>query len=248
MRKIALHLFLFFQFLVFFAPEVFGKTPEALKIEAQRYYWGKQTKQDYKKALELYEQAAQLGDPEAQFIAGGMYYTGKGTEPDLKRAFDLLTVAAEQGESSPEAQQALAVMYLNGEVVPQNYLRALKLFTLAAESGLKDAQNELGFMYYVGKGVEKDFNKAFEWFEKAAYQGDSLAQFNTGMIWYLGNSDMGSDLVKAYAWFGVASAAGNQGAARLLEHIRPVLSPEEISHAQQLSSQIYKTIASSQGN
>jgi len=242
MLKKTLWLFLLLQAITFPAMEGISKTPEDLKVEAQRYYWGKTKKQDYKKALELYEQAARLGDPEAQFIAGGMYYTGKGTEPDLKRAFELLTDAAEQGKSSPEAQLALAEMYITGTVIPQNYAKAVHLFTLAAEGGLKDAQNELGFMFYVGKGVEKDFNKASEWFEKAAYQGDTLAQFNTGMIWYMGNSDKGSDLVKAYAWFSVAATNGHQGAARFIQHIGPLLTAEEISTAQELSNKIFNQI------
>ncbi len=248
MLKKSLCLILFFQLLALPVSHVWGKTSEDLKVEAQRYYWGKKTKRDYRKALELYEQAARLGDPEAQYIAGGMYYTGKGTEPDLKRAFDLLTEAAEQGKSSPEAQFALAEMYISGTVIPQNYVKALNLFTLAAEGGLKDAQNELGFMYYVGKGVEKDFNKAFDWFEKAAYQGDTLAQFNTGMIWYMGNSDRGSDLVKSYAWFSVAAANGHQGAASFLQHIEPLLSAEEISKAQDLSSEIFSVMDPVGGN
>lgn len=239
MLKKTLCAFLVMQILSFPITEGISKNPEDLKVEAQRYYWGKKTKQDYRKALELYELAARQGDPEAQFIAGGMYYTGKGTEPDFKKAFELLSDAAEQGKTSPEAQVALAEMYINGMVIPQNYAKALNLFSLAAEAGLKDAQNELGFMYYVGKGVEKDFDKAFEWFRKAAYQGDTLAQFNTGMIWYMGTSDQGSDLVKAYAWFSVSASNGHQGAASFIQNIEPLLTAEEISKAQEMSSRIF---------
>lgn len=223
----------------------FAKSPaEKLKIQAQKYYWGTNVKKDYATALKLYEKAAGFGDAEAQFITGGMYYTGKGTDKDFQKAFQLLTSAAEQGKSSPEAQLALAEMYLKGEIVPRNLVKAKKLFNMAAESGAREAQNELGFMYYVGNGVEKDFNKSMVWFEKAAQQGMVIAQYNVGMMWYLGNSDQGGDLVKAYAWLGLASAGGHPNARGVQEHIEPLLSDEELQQSQDLSSELYSQFGS----
>lgn len=215
---------------------------EKIKKQAQKYYWGKSVKQDLSKALSLYEKAAGLGDAEAQFIAGGMYYTGKGTDINYPKAFNYLASAADQGKSSPEAQFALAEMYLKGEIVPRNLILARKFFNQAAEGGAKDAQNELGFMYYVGNGVEKDFNKSLDWFEKAAAQGMVIAQYNVGMMWYLGNSDRGADLVKAYAWLGLAAAGGHPNAAGVQNHIEPLLTPEELKQSQNLSTALYNSI------
>lgn len=223
----------------------YGKSPEALKVEAQKYYWGKKVNQDFTKALQLYEQAARLGDPEAEFIAGGMYFTGKGTKQDFKRAFTLLSSAAEKGHASADAQEALAQIYLAGEIVPQNFIKAKELFKLAAEGGKKEAQNELGFMYFVGNGVERDFNKALYWFEKAAEQGLPMAQYNVGMMYYSGNSDKGSDLIKAHAWLNLAGSSGHQGARSTKMHVEPMLSAEELEASQKLSSKLYKTVETS---
>lgn len=229
----------------FYPDSSYGKTPQSLKIEAQEYYWGIKVNQDFRKALQLYEQAAQMGDPEAEFIAGGMYFTGKGTEQNFKRAFTLLSRAAEKGHSSADAQEALAQIYLAGEIVPQNYIKAKELFNLAAEGGKKEAQNELGFMYFVGSGVERDFNKALYWFEKAANQGLPMAQYNVGMMYYAGNSDKGTDLIKAHAWLNLAGSSGHQGARSTMMHVEPMLSEEELQASQQLSSALYKIIEKS---
>ncbi len=230
---------------VFVAGYSYGKSPVSLKNEAQKYYWGKEVNQNLRKALQLYEQAAQMGDPEAEFIAGGMYFTGKGTEQDFRRAFTLLTSAAEKGHSSAEAQEALAQIYLAGKVVPQNYIKARELFNLAAEGGKKEAQNELGFMYFVGNGTEQDFNKALYWFEKAAEQGLPMAQYNVAMMYYAGNSDKGTDLIKAHAWLNLAGSSGHQGARSTKMHVEPMLSNEELQASQKLSSQLYQTIQKS---
>lgn len=228
--------------LIFINGNAYAKSPESLKVEAQRYYWGKRVNQDLRKALQLYEQAAQMGDPEAEYIAGGMYFTGKGTKPNFQRAFALLTRAAEKGHSSPEAQEALAQIYLAGEIVPQNLVKAKELFELAAGGGKKEAQNELGFMYFVGNGVERDFNKALYWFEKAAQQGLAMAQYNVGMMYYSGSSDKGVDLVKSHAWLNLAGSSGHQGARSTKEHVEPMLSDEELQASQELSSKLYQTI------
>ncbi|PID76505.1 MAG: hypothetical protein CSB24_06290 [Deltaproteobacteria bacterium] len=212
----------------------------SLMSQAKKYYWGQGAKQDYQKALQLYEQAAENGNPLAQFIAGGMYYTGKGTEVNLQKAFDLLSRAAAQGKTSPEAQMALGTIYLRGQAVPQNYVKAKESLHQAALAGNAEAQNELGFMYFVGNGVEKDYDQAMKWFDQAAGQGLSIAQFNVGMMWYLGSSSRGTDLVKAYAWLALAESGGHPGAAGLLQHIKPMLPPEELRAAQQLSSEMYE--------
>ena len=115
-----------------------------LKYKAKKYYWGRGVRQDYSRALQLYEIAAALGDPQASGIAGGMYYTGKGALPDPVKAFRYLDFAADQGKITPDASIALAGFYLQGLIVPQNYSRAIELYTASAESGNPQAQLELG--------------------------------------------------------------------------------------------------------
>lgn len=214
----------------------------SLKRKAVSYYWGRGVGQDLRKALQLYEQAGELGDPGANFIAGGMYYTGKGTPKNLRKAFMLLKEATEGGVETPDSNQALAQLYLAGNVVPQNYDEAVKLYKKAAESGKKEAQNELGYLYYTGKGIENDYEKAFYWFKAAAVQGLAVAQYNIAMMYYTGDVGTGVDLVKSCSWFNVASAYGHPGAKNARTFIETLLSEEEYKDAYKLTLKLHKMI------
>lgn len=214
-----------------------------LKYKAKKYYWGRGVRQDYTRALQLYEIAAALGDPQASGIAGGMYYTGKGALPDPVKAFRYLDFAADQGKITPDASIALAGFYLQGLIVPQNYSRAIELYTASAESGNPQAQLELGFLYYMGQGVDQDFSKAEEWFREAALNNYNMAQYNLGIMWYTGNNGLNrSSLTDAYAWINVAASNGYQDGYGVREYLHSALTGDELLLAQEKSEQIYEQI------
>src|SRR4051812_37400824 len=86
----------------------------AMFREGSDYYSGKNGKQqDHKKAAELYQAAANQGQPAAQYWLGCMYQSGEGVAKDLKRAVELLLAAADQGDDD-EAQCKLGGMYATG--------------------------------------------------------------------------------------------------------------------------------------
>ena len=214
-----------------------------LKKKAKKYYWGRGVRQDYTRALQLYEIAAVLGDPQASTIAGGMYYTGKGTLSDPLKAFRYLDFAAEQGQITPDASIALAGFYLQGLIIPQNYTRAIELYSMAADTGNPRAQLELGFLYYTGQGVEQDFSKAYEWFQEAALNNYNMAQYNLGIMWYTGNNSFNrSSLTEAYAWINIAATNRYQDAYGLREYLQLELTEDELLLAQQKSERIYEQI------
>ncbi|MEI9902762.1 MAG: hypothetical protein WDN06_01345 [Asticcacaulis sp.] len=65
---------------------------------------------DFSKAAELYQRAADQGDAEAQSRSlGTMYYKGEGIPKDPAKAAQLLQKAADQGIA--EAQSNLGAMY-----------------------------------------------------------------------------------------------------------------------------------------
>jgi TPR repeat protein len=220
---------------------------EQLKYNAQKYYWGRDARQDLPKALSLYRKAAQRGDPEAQFIAGGMYFRGIGTEKNPQEAFKWLYKAAQNGGSTPQSQRILGEAFLLGSVVPKNYSESVQWYEKAAENGDRDAQNELAFLYYVGRGVEQDFKTAYKWFEMAAREGLVVAQYNVGIMWYTGNGVDRSDLGEAYAWLTLAAANGNQDAAAASKYIETIIGPSELPEAQKKGMQLYKEINEGQG-
>lgn len=219
---------------------------QLLKNEAKRFYWGVGGGQDYQRALELYEQAAALGDAEASYIAGGMYYTAKGTPRNLAKAFAYLDYAAGQGESSPASQRALAEFYLLGRVVPQNFGKAADWYERAAADGDTAAQIELGFLHFVGRGVQQDYTRAYELFRQAAYGNSAVAQYNLGIIWYTGNGVEQSDLATAYAWFSVAASNGFADGAQARDYLASVLSEAEIARGQDQASRFFREIRTGQ--
>jgi TPR repeat protein len=58
-----------------------------------------------RKAVELFEKAAEQGDPHAQNNLGWMYYEGNGVPQDYKKAIEFFEKAAVQGD--PDAQNNL---------------------------------------------------------------------------------------------------------------------------------------------
>ena len=214
---------------------------QRLKQQAKQYYWGQGVPQDYRQALQLYLQAAELGDPDAQYIAGGMYFKGQGTAADYQQAFKLLYLAAQNGKSTPESQKLLAQAFIIGDPVPKNYPEAIKWYELAAAKGDRDAQNELAFLYFVGRGVEQDFRKAYDLFRQAALNGLALAQYNLGIMLYTGNGVPQADLVEAYAWFNLAASAGNAAAASARQSLESALTTSQLAAAQEKSRVLYET-------
>ena len=84
-------------------PVLAGTEPEAsdrvaaLRIEAQAFEHGEGVPKDAARAIDLYCQAAKLGDAEAQFSLGWMYANGRGTPRDNRMASLFFAMAAAQG-------------------------------------------------------------------------------------------------------------------------------------------------------
>ncbi len=213
---------------------------EKLKYVAQKYYWGKGVEKDYAKALDLYLQAAQLGDTEAKYIAGGMYYKGIGTRIDKKKAFDLLYGAALQGNSTPQSQKILGQLFLTGSTTPRNYTEARKWYKLSAENGDRESQSELAFLYFTGKGGSRDLEQAFYWYERAANQGLAVAQYSLGIMYYSGSGTEQPDLIKSYGWLSLAASQKHVDAQISRDYLETVLSSDELEKAQNYSVQLFQ--------
>ena len=113
------------------------QTPEQIYTEAREHYEEK----NYKKAFDLYLEAAANGYVPAQSQLGYMYNMGEGVPQDKTKAIEWYTKAAEQGDAI--AQNNLAYMYYIGQGVSQNKTKAFELFTKAAEQGYNKAKEFL---------------------------------------------------------------------------------------------------------
>ena len=161
---------------------------------------------DYKRALELCREAADLGSAVAMVVMAGMYVQGLGVVLDYGEAFKWLSKAADLG--SADAMYLMAGMYDKGWGVAQDYGEAFKWFSKAADLGSAYAMDNLGFMYQNGNGVEQDYEKAINWYRKAADLGNADAMNNLGFMYQNGNG-VKQDNEKATEWYEKAAKLGN---------------------------------------
>ena len=144
--------------------------PSAQSHLGAMYYVGRDdVDQDYTKAAEWSQKAADQGNANAQLILGWLYEDGKGVRQDYNEAAGWFRKAADQGNAN--AQSSLGIMYESGKGVRQDYAEASKLYQKAADQGNGKAQILLGIMYESGKGVRQDYAEAKEWFGKACDNG-----------------------------------------------------------------------------
>ena len=190
--------------------------PEQLYGVAQTYMTGglpgSGFEQDYDKAFEYMEKAANLGYAEAQNALGGMYANGTGVAQDDKKAAEWLTKAAEQGNAY--AQFNLAMMYYRGRGVELNKEKAMELLKKAADQDIVDAQENLGIIY----GMDMDYENAVYWLTKAAENGAVKSQLALGQTYMYGVGVEQSN-EQAEKWLTMAAEQGSSEAKQLLNEL-----------------------------
>jgi len=110
--------------------------------------------QDYTKALELYQKAAELGIAKAYTNIGVTYYIGRGVEVDKEKAVHYYELAAMGG--SAEARQILG----NEEIRAGKWKRAIKHFNIAVRGGSNGSLEMIKQMYSNGHATKEDYTKA----------------------------------------------------------------------------------------
>ena len=186
------------------------------------YRYGEGVEQDYTKALEWYNKAANAGNDSAMYSIGYMYDYGEGVEQDYSKALEWYNKAANAGNSA--AINNIGYMYEFSEGVEQDYSKALEWYNKAVNAGNAAAwynkavnagnaaaMNNIGRMYEFGKGVEQDYTKALEWYNKAANAGNATAMYNIGYMYDCGEG-VEQDYSKALEWYNKAANAGNTAA------------------------------------
>ena len=106
------------------------------------YNNGRGVEQNYNKAVELYQKAADLGDADAFFNLGLMYYNGQGVAQDYNKAVELYQKACDLGNAGAFNNLG-GGMYYSGRGVNQDKQKALQLFKKACDMG-----NEKGCKNY----------------------------------------------------------------------------------------------------
>jgi len=123
---------------------------------------GQGVSQDYTKAVQWYQRAAEQDHVAAQFHLGVLYEEGRCVARDYIQAMQWFQKVADKG--FPVAQYNLGVMYAKGQGVPQDYVQAVFRWQKAANQGNAAAQFALGVAYSNGEGVSHDYVQAYKWF------------------------------------------------------------------------------------
>ena len=97
--------------------------------------------QDYARAAEWYQKAAEQGHVAAQFKLGNCYYCGKGVAQDHAKAAEWFLKAAEQGFIY--AQYSLGFYYEHGYGMAKDLTKAAEWYQKAADQGNSDAVKAL---------------------------------------------------------------------------------------------------------
>ena len=161
---------------------------------------------DRTRAVSMFEELAEKGNPDAQTFLGDGYLYGKDFEVDEKEAVKWFRKAAVQGHSI--SQVSLGFAYQNGQGVEKDEQEAVKWFRKAAEQEDLDGQAALGFAYQNGLGVDEDQQEAVRWLHSAAAEGHSAAQYNLGSV-YLSGQGVEKDEQEAVKWLRKSAEQGD---------------------------------------
>jgi len=123
----------------------------------------------HKKAAQLNQRAADLGEVVAMYNLGVAYKHGRGVKLDKKKSFKYYRMAADRGQA--KAQHQCGHCFNLGIGVAPDDAEALRFYKLAADQGLVIAENSLGFFYARGIGDVRDAAEAARWWERAAAKG-----------------------------------------------------------------------------
>ncbi len=196
------------------------------------YLAGEGVGRDPARAFEWLSKAAEGGYVQAQFNLGALYLQGEGVEKNLELGLEWYRKAAQNG--SVGAQKALAGFFYSGAEVARDPAQAFEWYLKAAEAGDPEAQTMAGLFYYEGIGTEKSVSLGIQWLNRPAQKGYAEAQYRLGVAYAQGTA-VPQDVIHSYVWWELAARGGHELAARNRDSIVAVLTPEQISYANDMA-------------
>lgn len=103
--------------------------------------------------------------------------------------------------------------------------------TKMAQQGDAEAQWRLGKLYRDGDGVPQSDKDAEDWFHRAAEQKYVPALSALGSQYWAGSGGVKQDYGKAYFWYDLALALGDENADSQLQVLATELTQEEVANA-----------------
>ncbi|GBB87033.1 hypothetical protein RclHR1_01350008 [Rhizophagus clarus] len=173
---------------------------EGFRLIGNNNYYGIGTKQNYKKAFNYFQKAAESGNKIAQYNLGNCYKNGKGIRKNNKKAFELYQKSASQGFL--DALYKLGNCYRKGIGTDVNETNAFELYKIAAEKDHLNAQYNLGYFYQNGIGTEKQLN--YIKLQQKSRKSYLNTQYQLGCCYYHG---IGTEVneIKAFELYKIAA-------------------------------------------
>ena len=157
-------------------PSDWGKTSQNKQLAKQLFEKGHAAyfqEKNFKKARELFTQAAEKSSVGATYLLGIMYAGGQGGEKDEAKGFELVKSAADNGHT--HAMYSLGIMYQQGIGVEADNLAAFRWYDEAVSAGNTAGHYNLGYMYSGVKGIREDPERAAHHIARAIKLGDQFA-------------------------------------------------------------------------
>ncbi len=205
----------------------FGQNAEELNKKSIAFI----DKQDFKKAVPLIRQAAEMGSPEAQYHYGLCFQKGIEVQQNDSIAFIWFLKSANQGW--PKGQLVVATFYMEGKIGKPNFSKALEWIKRCATVGEPECMWSLSGFYEYGIDGKQNIDSMIFWQIAVAKldvlkinedDKSKIAQARVNLAEWYQNGYKGTtkDNIKSYAWYLLYN-----------EDKRYILRPEENQKAQE---------------
>ncbi|EJK56788.1 hypothetical protein THAOC_23253, partial [Thalassiosira oceanica] len=163
-----------------------AKDPGATEFLAVSYFHGDfGLWKDIPRAIELWKDAARLGDLYAHYKLGFLYYYGEGVEQDMDGGIRHWQHAAIMGH--PESRHALGLL----ECDEGNHDLAVQHLMISAKMGGADSLNEIKDMFMKGHATKAQYAEALKGYQTALEETKSPQREEAKKIqWNLGARDV----------------------------------------------------------
>jgi TPR repeat protein len=186
---------------------------------------------DPKAAAELFQVAAEEGNPEAARDLGRLLEDGSVGEPDPVAAHAWFERAASAGE--PYSQWRTGVAFATGQTVDRDPVKAVERLRAAAAQSYPDALTSLAVMYASGEGIEQDFTEARRLYLQATELGSTHAWRNLAAMSLTGQGGK-VDPAQAQDYYQRYLASGNSDDVALSAAIEAKLDRGDRRRAERL--------------
>jgi TPR repeat protein len=171
---------------------------------------------NFKKALDLLNQAAAASYVDSFVSLGYVYLNGLGVDKDSGKSLEYFKKAADAG--SIEGKFRYAELVIKNSKDPEQLKTALLYMQDAGKASYPPALHAIGGMLAGGVFIQKDVGKSIEYYQMAASAGYVDSAMALAEI-YLNGYEVERDIGKSEKWYAKAAEMGSASAYYALGYI-----------------------------